>query len=76
MRAIVTLPAVVAAGPLPGAAATVTVTIENMKFTPATVEVHVAMIQWVNNDFVAHTATASTRRASTHGARPQERTLR
>jgi plastocyanin len=51
---------VVAVGPLPAAAATVTVTIENMQFTPAAVDVHVGdTIEWDNKDFVAHSATAN-----------------
>jgi plastocyanin len=40
-------------------AATITVTIKDMKFTPATVSAHVGdTIVWTNDDFVAHTATA------------------
>jgi plastocyanin len=40
-------------------AATITVTVKDMKFTPATVSAHVGdTIVWTNGDFVAHTATA------------------
>ena len=41
------------------AAQTIRVTIDKLKFEPAQVSVHVGdTIEWVNSDFVAHTATA------------------
>lgn len=40
-------------------AATVRVTIDKLAFSPVNVEVHVGdTVEWVNHDFVAHTATA------------------
>jgi plastocyanin len=44
------------------AAATVRVTIDKLAFSPVNVEVHVGdTVEWVNHDFVAHTATAKAR---------------
>jgi plastocyanin len=44
---------------VPAGAATIDVTIVKMAFTPAETIAHVGdTIQWVNKDFVAHTATA------------------
>ena len=41
------------------AAETIQVTIDKLKFSPAQVSAHVGdTIEWVSNDFVAHTATA------------------
>ena len=41
------------------AAETIRVTIDKLKFSPAEVSAHVGdTIEWVSNDFVAHTATA------------------
>jgi len=41
------------------AAETIRVTIDKLKFSPAQVSAHVGdTIEWVSNDFVAHTATA------------------
>jgi plastocyanin len=46
------------AAPAP-AADTIRVTIDKLKFAPAQVSAHVGdTIEWVNTDFVAHTATA------------------
>jgi plastocyanin len=49
--------AIVAAG-APAAAATVRVTVNNLTFEPAQVSAHVGdTIEWVNADFLAHSAT-------------------
>jgi plastocyanin len=41
------------------AADTIRIAIDNLKFTPAQVSAHVGdTIEWVNSDFIAHTATA------------------
>jgi plastocyanin len=46
-------------GAAPAAAATVRVTIEKLGYNPAEATAHVGdTIEWVNNDFIAHTATA------------------
>lgn len=43
----------------PAEAAVVEVTIDHLAFAPATVSAHAGdTIEWVNKDFVAHTATA------------------
>ena len=43
----------------PAAAETIRVTIDKLAFSPAQVTAHVGdTIEWVNHDFVAHTATA------------------
>lgn len=43
----------------PASAGVIRVTIDNLTFSPAQVSAHVGdTIQWVNGDFVAHTATA------------------
>ncbi len=48
----------IAAATLPAAAATVRVTITNLTFEPAQVSAHVGdTIEWVNSDFLAHSAT-------------------
>jgi plastocyanin len=47
------------AGAAPAAAATIRVTIDKLAFSPVEVTAHVGdTIEWVNKDFVAHTATA------------------
>ncbi len=48
----------IAAAALPAAAATVRVTVSNLAFEPAQVSAHVGdTIEWVNADFLAHSAT-------------------
>ena len=49
-----------AVGVAPAAAGeTIRITIDKLAFSPAQVQAHVGdTIEWVNNDFVAHTATA------------------
>jgi len=48
-----------AAVALPAEAATVTVTIQKLVFSPATITAKVGdTIEWVNKDVIAHTATA------------------
>jgi plastocyanin len=43
----------------PGNAATIQIKIKNLIFVPAQVSAHIGdTIQWVNTDFVVHTATA------------------
>ncbi len=40
------------------AAATIRVTVDTVSYTPAQISAHVGdTIEWVNNDFLAHTAT-------------------
>jgi len=49
------------AGPAAATAAaeTVQVTIQGLRFSPAEVSAHVGdTIEWINRDFIAHTATA------------------
>ncbi|HVV94825.1 MAG TPA: cupredoxin family copper-binding protein [Hyphomicrobiales bacterium] len=47
------------AGAVPARAATVRVTIDKLAFSPAEVTAHVGdTIEWVNNDFLVHTATS------------------
>lgn len=47
-----------AAGAVPAEAATITVTVDKMAFSPAEVEARVGdTIEWVNKDAFAHTAT-------------------
>jgi len=49
---------VIAAAALPAAAATVRVTVNKLTFEPAQVSAHVGdTIEWVNADFLAHSAT-------------------
>lgn len=46
-------------GPGPAAPIAVTITIEDMRFSPASLTVHAGdRVTWINHDFVAHTATA------------------
>jgi len=41
-----------------GVAETIRITVDNLAFVPAQVSAHVGdSIEWINNDFVAHTAT-------------------
>lgn len=65
--------AIAAAAPLLAAAADHTVTIEGMKFEPASLEVRRGdRVTWVNKDVVPHTATAAGRFDSgeiAHGAK-------
>jgi plastocyanin len=50
---------VIAAAAMPAFAATIPVVISDLAFAPDTLVVHVGdTIEWVNHDFVAHTATA------------------
>jgi plastocyanin len=45
--------------PVPAAAATIQITMENLVFSPAEVSANVGdTIEWVNKDILAHTATA------------------
>jgi plastocyanin len=45
-----------------GEAATIRIGVDKLMFTPARVSAHVGdTIEWVNADFVAHTATARTK---------------
>src|SRR5215471_7954269 len=49
---------VIAAAALPATAATVRVTVNKLTFEPAQVSAHVGdTIEWVNADFLAHSAT-------------------
>jgi plastocyanin len=49
---------VIAATALPAAAATMRVTVDNLAFEPSQVSAHVGdTIEWVNSDFLAHSAT-------------------
>ncbi len=51
--------ALLLAGTTPAAAAVVRVTVNKLTFTPAQVTVRVGdTVEWVNTDFIAHTATA------------------
>ncbi|CAN5204103.1 cupredoxin family copper-binding protein [soil metagenome] len=57
--AFATVAAWLAAGAAEAPAATVSVTISSLTFSPAEISVHVGdTIEWTNKDFVAHTATA------------------
>ena len=45
-----------------GAAETIRVGVDKLMFTPAQVSAHIGdTIEWINSDFVAHTATARTK---------------
>lgn len=47
------------AAPLPAAAGTISVTIDNLQYAPAQVRARVGdTLTWINKDMVAHTATA------------------
>ena len=44
---------------VPASAATIQVTMQNLEITPAVASAKVGdTVEWINNDFVAHTATA------------------
>jgi plastocyanin len=50
------------AGASGAAAETIRVGVDKLMFTPAQVSAHVGdTIEWVNSDFIAHTATARTK---------------
>ena len=50
---------VLALAALPVAAETIRVQVDKLAFAPATISAHVGdTIEWVNGDFLAHTATA------------------
>jgi len=52
---------VIAVFAAPAAAETIHIDMENLGFKPAAVSAHVGdTLEWVNADFVAHTATART----------------
>jgi len=58
LRALSLLSAISCAEPTL-AAETIRITIDKLKFTPTQVSAHVGdTIEWINADFVAHTATA------------------
>jgi len=47
-------------GAVPAAAETIQVTIQNLEFSPAQIDVKVGdTIEWVNKDMLAHTATVN-----------------
>ena len=51
------------AGSVPAGAASIAVTIEKMRFSPAEITVQAGdTVQWTNKDFVAHSATATDKR--------------
>jgi plastocyanin len=51
--------AALALSTLPAAAETISVNVDKLSYTPAEVSAHVGdTIEWVNGDFLAHTATA------------------
>ncbi len=46
----------------PSAAETIRVSVDRLSFTPAEITAHVGdTIEWVNHDFLAHTATARSK---------------
>jgi plastocyanin len=58
-RRILAGAALVLAYAAPAAAETIQVKVDKLKFSPAQVTAHVGdTIEWINDDFVAHTATA------------------
>jgi plastocyanin len=59
MAAAMTVAAAVALAAVSAKAETIRVEVKNLVFTPAQVTAHVGdTVEWVNADFVAHTATA------------------
>jgi plastocyanin len=54
--------AALAFGALPAAAETIRVNVDKLAFTPAEISARVGdTIEWVNTDFLAHTATARSK---------------
>ena len=61
-RLAIAAAAALAVHAIPAAAETIRVNVDKLSYTPAEVSAHVGdTIEWVNGDFLAHTATARSK---------------